>query len=98
MKLSIVIPAFNEEKLLASCLRSVQAALATGLRPGWASEVVVCDNNSTDKTPEIARAEGAQVVFEPHNQISRARNTGAKAASGDWLLFIDADSILDPKV
>ena len=57
---------------------------------GW--ELIVCDNNSTDRTVEIARAAGAQVVFEPHNQISRARNRGAGAATGEWLLFVDADS------
>jgi len=57
---------------------------------GW--ELVVCDNNSTDRTAEIARAAGAKVVFEPHNQISRARNRGAQAAAGEWLLFVDADS------
>ncbi|HUN68136.1 MAG TPA: glycosyltransferase, partial [Burkholderiales bacterium] len=57
---------------------------------GW--ELIVCDNNSTDATAEIARAAGAQVVFEPHNQISRARNRGAAAATGEWLLFADADS------
>jgi glycosyltransferase involved in cell wall biosynthesis len=59
---------------------------------GWESELIVCDNNSTDQTPEIARAAGATVVFEPENQIARARNAGAAAAKGDWLLFIDADS------
>ena len=62
---------------------------------GWASELIVCDNNSTDRTAEIARAAGAQVVFEPVNQISRARNAGAARASGDWLLFVDADSYPD---
>ena len=56
-------------------------------------ELVVCDNNSTDRTAEIARAAGATVVFEPVNQISRARNRGAAAATGDWLLFVDADSL-----
>jgi glycosyltransferase involved in cell wall biosynthesis len=56
------------------------------------AELIVCDNNSTDRTSEIARAAGAKVVFEPVNQIARARNTGAAAASGDWLLFVDADS------
>ena len=53
---------------------------------------MVCDNNSTDRTASIARAAGARVVFEPVNQISRARNAGAASASGDWLLFVDADS------
>ena len=54
--------------------------------------MIVCDNNSTDRTAEIARVAGAKVVFEPVNQIARARNTGATAASGDWLIFVDADS------
>jgi glycosyltransferase involved in cell wall biosynthesis len=62
---------------------------------GWASELIVCDNNSTDRTAEIARAAGAQVVFEPVNQIARARNAGAARASGDWLIFVDADSYPD---
>lgn len=56
-------------------------------------ELIVCDNNSTDRTADIARAAGAKVVFEPVNQISRARNTGAAQATGDWLLFVDADSL-----
>src|ERR1700733_74408 len=59
---------------------------------GWATELIVCDNNSTDRTAELARAAGATVVFEPINQIARARNKGAEAASGDWLVFVDADS------
>ena len=60
-------------------------------RGGW--ELIVCDNNSTDRTAEIARTAGARVVFEPHNQISRARNRGAAAACGEWLVFVDADSV-----
>lgn len=59
---------------------------------GWEVELIVCDNNSTDRTAEIARAAGATVVFEPFNQIARARNSGAAAATGDWLIFVDADS------
>jgi len=55
-------------------------------------ELIVCDNNSTDRTAEIARSAGALVVFEPVNQIARARNRGATAATGDWLVFVDADS------
>ena len=52
----------------------------------------MCDNNSKDRTAEIARAAGARVVFEPVNQIARARNAGAAAATGIWLVFVDADS------
>jgi glycosyltransferase involved in cell wall biosynthesis len=93
MKLSIIIPAFNESKLLASTLASVREAREAVHRAGWSSEVIVCDNNSTDGTAEIARANGADaVVFEPVNQIGRARNAGAAAATGHWFLFIDADS------
>lgn len=92
MKLSAVVPAFNEEKLLAATLEHVRRGCEVFAARGWSCELVVCDNNSTDRTPEIARTAGARVVFEPVNQISRARNTGAAAASGDWLLFIDADS------
>ncbi|MBN1868501.1 glycosyltransferase [Candidatus Sumerlaeota bacterium] len=95
MFLSVVIPAFNEEKLLGACLDSVREACGALERGGdfeW--EIVVCDNNSTDATAPIARERGARVVFEPHNQIARARNRGAEAARGDWLFFIDADSVL----
>jgi len=92
MRISIIIPAFNEERLLAASLAEIRAAAAVFADRGWAHELIVCDNNSTDRTAEIARTAGARVVFEPVNQIARARNTGAAAASGDWLLFIDADS------
>jgi glycosyltransferase involved in cell wall biosynthesis len=92
MQVSVVVPAFNEEKLIASSLRSILAAMAAFAERGWPTELIVCDNNSTDRTAELARAEGARVVFEPVNQIARARNTGAAAACGDWLLFVDADS------
>ena len=92
VKVSIIVPAFNEEKLIAATLRSIDAARAAFVALAWDSEIVVCDNNSTDRTAEIARAAGAQVVFEPLNQISRARNSGARGATGDWLIFVDADS------
>ena len=92
MKISIVIPAFNEERLIAGTLASVREGMAELSRRGFESELIVCDNNSTDRTAEIARTAGARVVFEPVNQIARARNKGAAAAAGDWLIFVDADS------
>jgi glycosyltransferase involved in cell wall biosynthesis len=92
LKISIVIPAFNEERLLGDTLSHAQAGLTEFSKHGWEGELIVCDNNSTDRTAEIARQAGARVVFEPVNQIARARNCGAAAASGDWLIFIDADS------
>ena len=95
MKLSIVVPAFNEERLLAATLESIKAAAQVfDDSGGW--ELIVCDNNSTDRTAQIARAAGARVVFEPHNQISRARNRGAAGAAGEWLVFVDADSSPSP--
>lgn len=87
MKLSVIVPAFNEERLLAATLANLREVIPQPF------ELIVCDNNSTDRTADIARDAGAQVVFEPLNQISRARNRGAAAASGDWLLFVDADSL-----
>ena len=96
MKLSVVVPAFNEEALLADSLRAIRTAMGAFETCGWASELIVCDNNSTDRTSEIARQAGAHVVFEPVNQIARARNAGAAVARGQWLVFVDADSHPSP--
>jgi glycosyltransferase involved in cell wall biosynthesis len=92
VRISVVIPAFNEEKLIATTLGNINAARAAFTALGWESELIVCDNNSTDRTAELSCAGGAKVVFESVNQISRARNRGAAAATGDWLIFVDADS------
>ena len=88
LKLSVVVPAFNEEKVLPRSLAAIRAAMVAF----DGAELIVCDNNSSDCTAAIAREAGAQVVFERVNQISRARNAGARAARGDWLAFVDADS------
>lgn len=88
---SIVIPAYNEEVHLPATLASVHAAMRMVPELG---EVIVVDNNSTDRTTVIAQANGARVVFEPLNQISRARNAGARGAQGAWLVFLDADTQL----
>ena len=88
----MVIPAFNEAKLLGRTMAAAGESSGAFAARGWTVETVVCDNNSTDGTGAIAAAAGARVVFEPVNQISRARNQGASIATGDWLIFIDADS------
>ncbi len=98
MQISVIVPAFNEEKLLAATLVAIRAAAASFHALGWTSEIIVCDNNSTDATSSVARLHGAKVVFEPVNQIARARNTGAAAASGAWLVFVDADSRPSPEL
>lgn len=88
---SVIIPAFNEEKFLPRTLQHLQKALD---KIEEHAEVIVVDNNSDDRTAEIAHEYGAQVVFEPLNQISRARNAGARAATGKYLIFLDADTML----
>ncbi len=59
---------------------------------GLSCEIIVTDNNSTDRTAAIAEESGARVVFEEHRQISRARNTGARKARGDYFIFVDSDT------
>jgi glycosyltransferase involved in cell wall biosynthesis len=98
MKISVIVPAFNEEKLIAASLLCIREAARGFARRGWQTEIIVCDNNSSDATAALARAAGASVVFEPVNQIARARNAGAAAAGGDWLVFVDADSRPTPEL
>ena len=92
MFISVIIPAFNEEKHIGTTIEQIRVAFEGNKVRDNSWEIIVVDNNSTDRTAEIASEKGAKVVFESVNQISRARNTGAEAARGDWLLFIDADS------
>ena len=94
MHLSIIVPAFNEARLIEQCVHSITLSVTSHSKPGFTSEIIVVDNNSTDHTAELAKLAGARVVFEPINQIGRARNAGAAQATGDWLLFLDADSLL----
>lgn len=94
--LSVVIPAYDEAAQLVSNLNRLKDALKKALTPSYKWEIIVCDNNSTDETAALAKTAGAIVVEEPINQISRARNTGASVAHGDWLLFLDADSYPTP--
>ncbi len=89
---SVIIPAWNEEAYLQQTLEHLQEAMRSLDRRG---EIIVADNASTDATAAIARQAGAQVVHEPHRQISRARNAGAAAASGSLLIFLDADTLVD---
>lgn len=98
MKISVIVPAFNEEKLIGATLQGIRSSAESFSKRGWESEIIVCNNNSTDATAALAEAAGARVVFEPVNQIARARNTGAAAATGDWLIFVDADSRPTPEL
>ncbi len=92
MSLSVIVPACNEEHYLARTLAGIDAARS--FTPELEIELIVVDNASTDRTASIAAAAGATVVNEPLRNVGRARNRGAAAASGDWLVFIDADTLI----
>lgn len=86
MKISLIIPAYNEEKYIGACLQSVQK-YGSGL-----FEVIVINNASTDRTKEIASSfTGVKVVDEMHKGLPYARNRGLSEASGDLLAYIDSD-------
>jgi glycosyltransferase involved in cell wall biosynthesis len=91
MRLSIIIPAYNEEELLEETLERINAA-RTALDSD--SELIVVDNESTDRTREIAEAAGAQIVTETVKNIGAIRNAGARAATGDTVVFFDADTLV----
>lgn len=86
---SVIVPAYNEEEFLPNTLESLRRSMGEIEDQG---EIIVVDNNSSDRTAEIARDYNARVVFEPVNQISRARNAGGQAAEGKFLIFLDADT------
>lgn len=86
---SVIIPAWNEADWIERTLHAVFAACRDQPED---FEVIVVDNASSDATAELAAAAGARVVFEPHQQIARARNAGAAASTGEWLIFVDADT------
>jgi len=95
MELSIIIPAYNEENYIGVTLEHIVTALS-GLT--LTSEIVVVDNESTDKTAEIAAEFGARVVPETVHVISRVRNAGAEASTGEVLIFVDADTRVSPEL
>lgn len=97
MKFSVVIPAYNEEQYLPRLLDSIEVARANYSGGPEEIEVIVADNDSTDRTAEVATAAGARVVTVTKRRIAAARNGGGHAACGEIVCFIDADSALDPQ-
>lgn len=89
MKLSFVIPALNEEKGIASVIKQVPVKKLESI--GYEVEIVVVDNASTDKTSEIAKANGAIVVYQPQRGYGNAYKAGFKNATGDIIITGDAD-------
>ncbi|MCX6813214.1 MAG: glycosyltransferase family A protein [Candidatus Azambacteria bacterium] len=94
MKLSFVIPAYNEEDLIGKCLDSILIQAAN--RPDDI-EIIVVNNASTDRTREIAESfPRVIVVDESKKGITHARHAGFLASSGDLIAYIDADTMLTP--
>ncbi len=89
MKLSVIIPARDEEKYIGKCLDSIRRATKP---QGLDVEVIVVLNRCADSTEQIAREWGARIVNEDAKNLARIRNRGAAAASGDIIVTIDADS------
>ena len=99
MLISVVIPAFDEEGYLGRTLDSLHGARAyLWERDGISTEIIVVDNDSSDATAEVARGFGANVVSEAVHNIAKVRHTGAGAAAGDVLVFVDADTTVPPEL
>ena len=92
MKLSIVIPAYNEEDYIGPCLKAARKEIAFS---GCAAEIVVVNNASTDHTAEIAsRFPGVRVINEPCKGLSRARDRGYRETRGELIANVDADCLM----
>src|SRR3954447_19416300 len=93
--ISFVVPAHNEQACLARTLQAIHDAARETGRP---YEVIVVDDVSTDATADVARNAGAAVVPVDHRQIAATRNAGGRAAQGERLFFVDADTVINPLV
>ena len=93
--ISFIVPAYNEAQCLAATLNALHQA---GHAMGEPYEVVVADDGSTDQTAAIAAEKGAVLVSVTHRQIAATRNAGARVARGDWLIFVDADTLVNSAV
>ena len=92
MKLSIVIPAYNEEKYIGQCLKAIFGEIKNS-QPGRSIEIIVVNNASNDRTEEIAKSfAGVKVVSESERGLSRARQAGFAASDGNLIANIDADT------
>ncbi|OGD85658.1 hypothetical protein A2Z23_00090 [Candidatus Curtissbacteria bacterium RBG_16_39_7] len=90
-KISVVIPAYNEERYLADCLESLKIQDFKGR-----FEIIVVDNGSTDKTSQIAKYFGVKVIFTPRSNPACARQDGFKVAKGEIIATLDADNQAEP--
>lgn len=93
LKFSIIIPAYNAEKTVEKCIKSVKEQTYSN----W--EVILIDDGSSDKTAEIAKKtlSHCNVITKQNEGVSSSRNLGITLSKGDYLLFLDADDYLPPK-
>lgn len=93
MKISIIVPVYNTEKYVEDCIRSVQ----NQTYPDF--ELILVDDGSSDSSGAICDRytvdSRIKVLHKPNGGVSSARNTGLKAVSGDWLMFLDSDDTID---
>ena len=89
--ISVVISAYNEEQNIKDCIESVV---------DFANEIIVVDNSSTDKTQEIAKKSGAVIYVQENDpkKIDLQKNFGFEKAKEEWILSLDADERLTPKL
>ena len=91
--ISFVVPAYNEEAFIADTLNAIHFSARV---VGEQYEIVVADDASTDRTAEIARSLGARVERVNYRQIAGTRNAGARASVGEFIFFVDADTLVNP--
>jgi glycosyltransferase involved in cell wall biosynthesis len=88
---SFVMPARNEEPILRETIASINNVIGDA----FSYEIILIDNGSIDRTSEVAINMGAKVTYQPEGRLGGLRNTGARLAAADILVFLDADVILD---
>jgi len=89
--ISVIIPAYNEEKYIAKCITSVKKQ-----HGNMQYEIIVVDNNSSDKTFTIANSMGVEVIKEMKKGVGAARKRGTQIAKGRYVLHLDSDSVIPP--
>ena len=93
--ISFIVPAYNEEQSLAATINALHDA---GLALGQGYEIIVANDASTDRTAAVATINGATLVSVSHRQIAATRNSGARVAKGSFLIFVDADTLVNTSV
>jgi glycosyltransferase involved in cell wall biosynthesis len=93
--ISFIVPAYNEEAWLGTCLSSIRTSMD---EVAERYEVIVVDDASTDATLRIAQEAGVRTLRVQHRKISAVRNAGARTACGAAFFFVDADTLINPDI